>query len=123
MTPATVCADLPGDAPEANTPDACDGAVGPCSIGTGSHRPYYAALDAAGTCRLDPESVDPTACAEAPEPTAKGCHWCPHRVGQSLACWLSLDSDSVASWQAAHLSDDLLTPKPNAPECPGRVER
>lgn len=122
MTPApTTCADLPGDAPEANTPDACDGATCPCSIGTGSHRPYYTALDAAGTCRPDPESVDPTACAQVPELAAKGCHGCACRLGQSLAC--VNDAREVRLWIDAHLSPDLLTPKPNAPECPGRVER
>lgn len=73
----------------------------------GEFNAYRDALDAAGTCA---------------EPTAKGCHGCANRAGRSIACWL-IGVDDVTDWQNDHLSDDLLTPKPNAPECPGRVAR
>jgi len=63
----------------------------------------------------------------ADEPAvAKGCHECAHRIGQSIACSLApdrFDNAGVGAWQGEHLLPDLLTPKPGAPECPGRVPR
>lgn len=70
----------------------------------------------------DPLELRPT--ATRPErrrkagPTAKGCHGC--RFAFGLTCSAAFAS-SVQTWQAQHLQPDLMTPKPNAPECPGRV--
>lgn len=51
---------------------------------------------------------------------AKGCHGCRFSVGTGCLC----PDRSPDEWIREHLSKaDLMTPNPNAPECPGRVER
>jgi len=64
--------------------------------------------------------VVPVPAEVAAEPTAKGCHGC--RSSSGLVC-LAMSSSAVRSWTSDHLQPDLMTPKPNAPECPGRVSR
>lgn len=50
---------------------------------------------------------------------AKGCHGCKFSYG--LTCFALLEGSGVQTWQSLHLSPaDLMTPKPGAPECPGR---
>lgn len=56
----------------------------------------------------------------AKEVPAKGCHGC--RFAHGLTCSAAF-ATSVQRWQAQHLQPDLMTPKPEAPECPGRAER
>ena len=51
---------------------------------------------------------------------AKGCHGCRYTSG--ITCIAPQDV-AVGTWQGRHLLPDLLTPKPGAPECPGRVPR
>ena len=50
---------------------------------------------------------------------AKGCHGCAQDlVGRG--CRSPID---IGVWCRAHLGPDLMTPKPGAPECPGRVPK
>ena len=52
---------------------------------------------------------------------AKGCHGC--KFSDGVLC--NNPAPNVTKWLGgAHLSRaDWMTPKPGAPECPGRVER
>jgi hypothetical protein len=59
----------------------------------------------------------------APSGQAKGCRGCAHNDGRTVTCWAPRDraaSDEIDAWATAHLADNLLTPNPGAPECPGR---
>lgn len=96
----------------------------------GEHEDRRVALVAA--LNLPPETTWADALAwvvpvPAEQPAAKGCHGCAHRVGESIACSMmpmmpdAVDGAGVWTWQDQHLSNDLLTPKPGAPECPGRT--
>lgn len=68
-------------------------------------------------------------CVPPEEPAAKGCHGC--RFAFGMACTAITPASSlslgirvrVEEWITNRLGPDLLTPKPNAPECPGRAER
>ena len=51
---------------------------------------------------------------------AKGCHGC----GFSNADECHAPGSEVCTWITEHLSHaDYMTPKPGAPECPGRVQK
>lgn len=51
---------------------------------------------------------------------AKGCHWCRFAVNGGVTCEVLYTAPGVLQWTDTHLQPDLLTPKPGAPECPGR---
>ena len=61
----------------------------------------------------------------AKEP-AKGCHGCANNLGHPYCDALfggRPNREPVRAWSNVHLEDNQMTPKPGAPECPGRVER
>lgn len=64
--------------------------------------------------------VVPVPAEVAAEPTAKGCRGC--KGAGRFTCWFSVGRPDIARWILAWTFDGT-TPKPGAPECPGRVER
>lgn len=48
---------------------------------------------------------------------AVGCHGC---ALDGTRCWTQ---PGVMPWVHDYLGPDLMTPKPGAPECPGRVQK
>lgn len=82
---------------------------------------------------LPPETTWEEALARvAPVPAevpAKGCRGCRFAFGMACSAIVHTSPLSpevkaqVEDWITNRLGPDLLTPKPNAPECPGRVER
>ena len=64
--------------------------------------------------------VVPVPAEVAAEPTAKGCRGC--KGAGRFTCWFSVGRPDIARWILAWTFDGT-TPKPGAPECPGRIER
>ncbi len=63
---------------------------------------------------------------KARDPTAaKGCRGCANSIGRYCDALFAgrPNREPVRAWSNVHLEDDAMTPKPGAPECPGRTER
>jgi len=61
-----------------------------------------------------------------PAVSAKGCHGCRSSYGMSCSAITGPATPlrlQIERWISDRLGPDLLTPKPGAPECPGRTER
>jgi hypothetical protein len=56
---------------------------------------------------------------------AKGCHGCANSIGRYCDALFAgrPNREPVRAWSNVHLEDDAMTPKPGAPECPGRVSK
>lgn len=57
---------------------------------------------------------------------AKGCHGCRSSFGMSCSAITGPSTPArieIERWITDRLGPDLLTPKPGAPECPGRVSK
>jgi len=64
-----------------------------------------------------------TAVPAAPPTEAKGCHGCAFAKGTACTKYGADPAPrAISAWLTKHTVGDYMTPKPGAPECPGRAQ-